>query len=201
MAGKPAVVEQSKARKIAQKFDGKTYGSETDIRNPYTYYDTYVLDHGTSPTTLFNNASAKNLSLSNYPYQQLPNGQSFDVTGLRVSYYSHALQDDATQQLMIDFLNSTVLQVQIVNKVPSFERNVAALIGGQMHVVTAPAVTVNSRNLTVWAGNTLIRFKEKIYLDRQTPWFVKIQKDAANNAALDGDFLRVEMIGRLEIQV
>jgi hypothetical protein len=193
--------EQAAARKVGEKFEGKTYGTETDTRNPYVYYDTYVLDAAAPPTVLFNNATAKLLSVSNYPYQQLPSGQSFDVTGLRVSYYCHALAADATQQLMIDFLNQAVLQVQIVNKVPSFERNVGALLGGQVQAVTAPAVTVNSRNLSIWTGNTVVRFKQKIFLDRQTPWMVRILKDAAPNAALTGDYLRVEMIGKLIIQV
>ena len=141
--------EQAVARKVSEKFTGKTYGGETDVRNPYVYYDTYVLDAAATPAVLFNNAAAKVLSLSNYPYQQLPSAQSFDVTGLRISYYAHALMADATQQLMIDFLNQCTLQVQIVNKVPTYERNVAALIGGQIQAVTAPAVTVGSRNLSL----------------------------------------------------
>jgi hypothetical protein len=201
MATQTAAVEQALSRKAGLKLEGKTYGTETDKRDPFTYYDTYVLDAAVPPAVLFNNAAAKVLSLSNYPYQQLPSGQSFDVHGLRVSYYSHALQADATQQLMLDFLNQCVLQVQIVNKVPSYERNVAALIGGQIQGVTAPAVTVGSRNLSIWTGNTLIKFKEKIFLDRQTPWMVRLLKDAPNNAALTGDYLRVEMIGTLILQV
>lgn len=201
MAPQTAAVEQALSRKAGLKLEGKTYGTETDKRDPFTYYDTYVLDAAVPPAVLFNNAAAKVLSLSNYPYQQLPSGQSFDVHGLRVSYYSHALQADATQQLMLDFLNNCVLQVQIVNKVPSYERNVAALIGGQIQAVTAPAVTVGSRNLSIWTGNTLIKFKEKIFLDRQTPWAVRLLKDIPNNAALTGDYLRVEMIGTLILQV
>jgi hypothetical protein len=193
--------EQSLSRKTGEKLEGKTYGAETDVRNPFCYYDSYVLDAAAPPTVLFNNAAAKVLSLSNYPYQQLPSGQSFDVHGLRVSYYGHALMADATQQLLLDFLNACVLRVVIVNKVPSFERTIAGLIGGAMQVVTAPAVTVNSRNLSVWQGDTVVKFKEKIFLDRQTPWTVRIEKDAANNAALTGDRIRVEMFGKLIIQV
>jgi hypothetical protein len=193
--------EQAVARKVTEKFSGKTYGGETDIRDPHVYYDTYTLDAAGTPAVLFNNAAAKVLSLSNYPFQQLPSAQSFDVTGLRVSYKAHALMDDATQQLLLDFLNVCTLRVSITNKVPVYERNVAALIGGQIQAVTAPAVTVGSRNLSQWIGNTVVKFKRKIYLDSQTPWTVRIEKDAAPNAALTADLLRVEMIGRLEIQV
>lgn len=193
-------VTQEKSRKVGESFDGKTYGEGIEIKNPYYYYDTHILDAGVVPVTLFNNAVARNLSLTNYPYQQLPSGQSFDITGMRVSYYSHALAADATQQLFLDWIQNTVLQVQIVNKVPSFERNLAALLGGQVQMVTAPAVTVGSRNLSVWTGNTVVKFKQKIYVDRQTPWFVRIQRDLANNAALTGDWLRVEMVGVLRQQ-
>jgi len=193
--------EQAVARKVSEKFTGKTYGGETDVRNPYVYYDTYTLDAAATPAVLFNNAAAKVLSLSNYPYQQLPSAQSFDVTGLRVSYKAHALMADATQQLLLDFLNACTLRIVITNKVASYERNLAALIGGQIQAVTAPAVTVNSRNLSQWTGNTVVKFKQKIFLDSQTPWTVRIEKDAAPNAALTADLLRVEMIGRLEIQV
>jgi len=199
----PAVnpkVEQELSRKTGESFEGKTYGKEVETKNPFYYYDTHILDAAVVPVTLFNNAIARNLSQTNYPYQQLPAGQSFDITGMRVSYYSHALAADATQQLFLDWINNVTVQVQIVNKVPSFERNLAALLGGQVQMVTAPALTVGSRNLSVWTGNTLVKFKEKIYVDRQTPWFVRLQRDVANNAALTGDWLRVEMQGILRQQ-
>jgi hypothetical protein len=194
-------VMQVKRRKVSQALEGQTYSASVEIKDPYVYYDTYTLDASALQTTLFNNAAAKARSLSNYQYQQLPNGQAFDVGGLRVSYYGHALMADATQQLLIDFLNKSVLQVQINNKVPSYERNLAALFGGQVQVVTAPAVTVGSRNLSVWTANTLVQFKKRIKLDQSTQWTVNILKDAAPNAALTGDYLRVEMIGKLTAQL
>jgi Tfp pilus assembly protein FimT len=108
---------------------------------------------------------------------------------------------DATQQLLLDWMNKAVLNIQIQNKVPIYERNLAAVIGGQIQVVTAPAVTVNSQNLSKWQGSTVIRFKRKIELDQKTQWQVNILQDAAANAALDGDYLRVETIGRLTAQL
>ena len=200
MAAQNARVEQELSRKVGDSFDGKTYGKGVEVKDPFVYFDTHILDAAVVPVTLFNNAIARNLSQTNYPYQQLPAGQSFDITGMRVSYYSHALATDATQQLFLDWINQVTVQVQIVNKVPSFERNLAAMLGGQVQMVTAPAVTVGSRNLSVWTGNTMIKFKEKIYVDRQTPWFVRLQRDVANNAALTADWLRVEMIGKLRQQ-
>lgn len=179
------------------KLEGRTYSKSMEVRDPFCYYDTHVLDATTSPTVLFNNSSAKARSLSNYQYQQLPAGQAFDVYALRIAYFASTAFADATQLLLTTWLNKAVLQVQINNKVPTYERNVGSLIGGQMHVVTAPAVTVNSRNLSIWTGNTVVKFKKKIQLDQQTQWTVNLLKDVANNAALTGDYLRVEMIGRL----
>jgi hypothetical protein len=190
-----------KRRETSAKLEGKTYSSAVEVKDPWVYYDTYTLDAAASPTVLFNNSSAKARSLSNYQYQQLPSGQAFDVYGLRVSYWAHAALDDAGQLDLTTFLAKSVLQVQINNKVPSYERNIAALIGGQIHAVTAPAVTVNSRNLSIWTGNTVVRFKKKIQLDQTTQWTVNILKDAANAAALTGDYLKVEMIGRLTAQL
>jgi len=195
-----AATEQ-KRRDVSSKLEGRTYAAAVEVKDPWAYYDTYVLDAAASPTVLFNNSSAKARSLSNYQYQQLPTGQAFDVAALRVSYWGHAAEADADQLSLITFLNKAVLQIQINNKVPTYERNLGALIGGQVHVVTAPAVTVNSRNLSVWTGNTVVRFKKKISLDQSTQWIVTILKDAANAAALTGDYLRVEMIGRLTAQL
>lgn len=194
-------VAEAKRHEVSKKLEGRTYSASVEVKDPWVYYDTHVLDASTSPTILFNNSSAKARSLSNYQYQQLPSGQAFDVYGLRVSYFGHAAEADADQLALITWLAKTVLQVQINNKVPQYERNLAALIGGAIQVVTAPAVTVNSRNLSVWTGNTVVKFKKKIELDQTTQWTVNILKDAANAAALTGDYLRVEMIGRLTAQL
>jgi hypothetical protein len=184
-------------RKASESLEGRTFSKTRDVRDPYVYFDTYVLDAAATPTVLFNNGSnAKARSLTNYPFQTLPSGQSFDIHGLRVAYSGHALMADATQQLLMAFLRVTVLQVQITNKVPTYERSLDSLFGGQIHVVTAPAVTVNSQNLSKWQGDTVIRFKKKIYLDQTVQCSVNLLKDAAPDAALTGDYLRVEWIGR-----
>ena len=188
-------------RNIASKLEGKTYSASVEVKDPWAYYDTYVLDAAVPPTILFNNAAAKARSLCNYQYQQLPSGQAFDITAMRVCYFAHAALADVDQLALITFLAKSVLQVQINNKVPQYERNIGSLIGGQIHAVTAPAVTVNSRNLSVWTGDTVVRFKKKIALDQTTQWTVNILKDAANAAALTGSYLRVEMIGRLTAQL
>lgn len=179
------------------KLEGRTYSEKMEVRDPWTYYDTYVLDAATSPTILFNNSSSKALSLSNYQYQQLPAGQAYDVYGLRVSYYASTAFSDVTALLWTTFINKAVMQFVINNKVPTFERNIGAIIGGAVQIITAPAVTVNSQVLSKWTADTVVKFKKKIELDQQTQWTVKILKDVANNAALTGDYLRVELIGRL----
>jgi PhoPQ-activated pathogenicity-related protein len=192
-----AVKQQKKRESVDEQLNNKTYSAAVEIKDPWIYYDTYVLDVLTSPAILFNNAVAKTRSLSNYTYQQLPSGQSFDVTGVRVSYNSITALSDIAQLALIAFINICTFQIQINNKVPSYERNLGALIGGQLQVVTAPAVTVASRNLSVWTGSTVVKFRKKIMLDQTTQWTVNILKDAAAAAALTGDNLRVEMIGKL----
>lgn len=192
---------EARRRNVSSKLEGRTYAAAIEVKDPYVYYDTYVLDASAAPTILFNNAAAKARSLSNYQYQQLPSGQAFDIYSLRLSYFAHAALADADQLALITFLNKAVIQVQINNKVPIYERNIGALIGGQIQAVTAPAVTVNSRNLSIWTGNTVVRFKKKISLDQTTQWTVNIVKDAANAAALTGNYMRVEAIGRLTAQL
>jgi hypothetical protein len=115
------------------------------------------------------------------------------------------------QLAIMSFLSTSVIQIQINNKVPVYERNIAAVFGGQMHILSAPAVTVNSANLSKWTADTVVHFKNKISLDQTTQWTVNILKDVAPAASLgDGvaatwnttsDFLRVEMIGRLTAQL
>ena len=187
----------TKREAVSAKLDNKTYSAAVEVKDPWVYYDTYTLDASASPTILFNNSSAKARSLSNYQYQQLPSGQAFDIYGLRVSFWGSAAQSDVDMLAMTAFFAKAVLQVQINNKVPQYERNLAALLGGGVSVVTAPAVTVNSQNLTKWNADTVVRFKKKINLDQTTQWTVNILKDAANAANLTGSYLRVEMIGCL----
>jgi hypothetical protein len=187
----------TKREQVSAKLDNKTYSAAVEVKDPWVYYDTYTLDASASPTILFNNSSAKARSLSNYQYQQLPSGQAFDIDGLRVSFWGSAAQSDVDMLAMTTFFAKAVLQVQINNKVPQYERNLAALLGGGVSVVTAPAVTVNSQNLTTWNADTVVRFKKKINLDQTTQWTVNILKDAANAANLTGSYLRVEMIGCL----
>jgi hypothetical protein len=179
------------------RLKNKTYSNAIEVRDPWVYFDTYTLDAATADTELFNNAAAKARHLSNYPYQQIPMGQAFDISGLRVSYFGHAAHDDTAHLALLTFLNGTSIELQVHGKVPVYQRNLAAMFGGQIQVLTAPAVTVNSRNLSVWTGNTVVKLKEKVYLDENARCKVTIIKNAANAAALTGDFLRVEWIGCL----
>lgn len=195
-------VHQQKRRQVSQKLEGRTYAAAVEVKNPWCYYDTYVLDATATTTVLFNNASGTKVrSLTNYPYQQLPAGQAYDVYGLRVMYWAHAAMTDVMHLALTTWLNKSLLQFQISNKVPSYERTLAGLIGGQIQAVTAPAVTVNSRDFTVWTANTLVAFKQKISLDQTIQWQINIVKDAANDAAITADYLRVEIMGRLTAQL
>lgn len=197
---KEAAAEQRR-RNVSQKLEGRTYSASVEVRDPWVYFDTYVLDAAAADTVLFSNAASRAEHLSNYPYQQLPMGQAFDIYALRLSYFAHAALDDAGQLALMTFLNGSSFEIQINGKVPQYQRNIGAMIGGQVQAVTAPAVTVNSRNLSVWTGNTVVKMKEKIYLDQQARCQVNIIKNAANAAALTGDFFRVEWIGRLTGQL
>jgi len=179
------------------KLKGRTYSGAMEVKDPHVFYDTYTLDASAAATQLFNNGAPKVIQLSNYPYTNLPMGQAFDVHGLRVSWWGHAALDDAGQLALTTYMNRTYINLKIANKNASYERNLGALFGGQVHVVTAPAVTVNSRNLSVWTGNTLVKFNKKIEIDETVQFTVNLEKVAANAAALTGDYLRVELIGRL----
>jgi hypothetical protein len=190
-----------KRQTVSEKLSNQTYSGAVEVKDPWVYYDTYVLDALVPPTVMFNNAVAKARSLTNYTFQQLPSGQSFDITGMRVSYTSITALTDVAALALLAFLRVAVLQVVINNKVPTYERTLAGLIGGQLQVITAPAVTVNSQILSKWQADTVVHFKKAIKLDQTVQWTVNILKDAANAASLTGDYLRVEMIGRLTAQL
>jgi hypothetical protein len=194
-------IDTARRRLAASKLEGRTYSGSIEIRDPWVYHDTLVLAHLTGPLVLFSNATTVARSLTNYPYKVLPQGQAFDIHALRVCYYAHAPAADATQQLFLDWINRTVLNLQISNKQPTYERNLGSLVGGQVQIVTAPAATVNSQNLSKWQASTIVRLKQKIEVDQNIQWMVNILQDAGANAALDGDYLRVEAIGRLTAQL
>jgi len=176
--------------------EGRSF--DDTIRDPFVYFDTYVLAAGGGTITLFNNSanSGKTAAQTNYSFQQLPSGQAFDIQGIRVSYYAHALMADATQQLFLDWCNTCVFELHITNLTAVYQRPLASLLGGQVQAVTAPAVTVNSKNLSSWTADTVIRFKNKVYVDQQVQATVDLVQMAAPNAALSGDYLRVEWLGR-----
>lgn len=179
------------------KMRGRTYSGAIEVKDPFIYFDTQIIDAATANQQLFNNGVPKAIQLSNYPYTNLPMGQAFDIHGLRVSWWGHAAESDVDQLALTTFLNQTYVNLKIANKNPSYERNLAALFGGQVQVVTAPAVTVNSRNLSVWTGNTTVKFNKKIEIDETVQFTFNIEKMAAAAAAIRGDYLRVELIGRL----
>lgn len=194
-------LDVAKRRLASSKLEGRTYSGSIEVKDPWVYFDTAVLAATAGILTLFSSVATAARSLTNYPYKELPQGQAFDIHALRVAYYGHAPMADATQQLFLDWINKAVLTIQIQNKVPIYERNLGSMIGGQVQIVTAPAVTVNSKNLSQWTAATVVRFKKKIELDQKTQWLVNIIQDATANAALTGDYLRVEAIGRLTAQL
>jgi hypothetical protein len=194
-------VSMAQHRLASQKLEGRTYSGSIEVKDPWVYWDSIVLAAVAGTLTFFSSAVVAAKHLSNYGYKELPTGQAFDVHALRIAYYGHALMADATQQLFLDWINTSTLEFRIENKVPLYERNLGSMFGGQVQAVTAPAVTVNSKNLSQWTASTVVRFKKKIELDQKTQWKINIQQNAAANAALNGDILRVEAIGRLTAQL
>jgi hypothetical protein len=188
---------ETERRNAQQDLSGKSFSNKKDIRDPFVYFDTATLAHAAATIVLFNNgSSSKNLSISNYPFQALPTGQSFDIHNIRLSYTSHAPMVDATQQYLLTWLACAVLQIGLINQAPKYERTLAGLIGGQTHAILSPAATYASRNMTSWTADTVVSLKKKIYIDQNVQLQIKILQDAAANAALDGDLVRLELIGR-----
>lgn len=147
--------------------------------------------------TLFNNSASRAEDLSNYQYQQIPQGQAFDIMAMQLQYIAGALKTDAMLNNLVLWMNQAVVEISVANKTPSFQCNLALAFGGAMFLRTAPAVTVNSGFMSNYNANGIIPFQKKIYLDQGTKFTVDIKQTIANDAGLTGDKLRVGLIGKL----
>jgi hypothetical protein len=186
------------SRKRAQAtLEGKTYGSQKEIKSPWIYFDTFILAAAAGKVTLFNNSASRSEDLSNYQYQQIPQGQAFDIFAMQLQYIAHAAQDDAALTALILWMNQATIEISVANKTPTYQNNLAVAMGGALLVMTAPAVTVNSKILSNYNANGIIPFQKKIQLDQGTKFTVDIKQTIANAAALTGDKLRVALIGKL----
>jgi hypothetical protein len=184
-------------RKAASQLEGKTYGSQKEVKSPWTYYDTYILAAAAGKVTLFNNSVSRAEDLSNYQYQQIPQGQAFDIMAMQLQYIGSALKTDVMLNNLVLWMNQAVIEVVVANKTPTFQSNLALALGGAMFLRTAPAVTVNSGFMSNYNANGIIPFQKKIYLDQGTKFTVDIKQTIANDAGLTGDKLRVGLIGKL----
>lgn len=184
-------------KRAAAALEGKTYGSQKERKSPWVYFDTYILAAAAGKVTLFNNSTSRAQDLSNYQYQQVPQGQAFDIVAMQLQYVGHAALDDAALNNFILWANQATIELTIANKVPHYQNNLLLAIGGAMAVLTAPAVTVNSKILSNYNANGIIPFAKKIQLDQGTKFTVDINQTIANAAGLTGDKLRVGLIGNL----
>jgi hypothetical protein len=191
-------IEQANQRKRAQStLEGKTYGSQKEVKAPWIYFDTYILAAAAGKVTLFNNSASRAEDLSNYQYQQIPQGQAFDIVAIQLQYVGSALKTDVMLNNMILWMNQATIELSIANKTPHFQCNLALAMGGAFFVQTAPAVTVNSKFMSNYNANGIISLQKKIQLDQGTKFTFDIKQTIANDAGLTGDKLKVGLIGRL----
>jgi hypothetical protein len=190
-----AKAEHQKSLAAAERLSGKSYGGKIVVDNPWVYYDTYVLAAAGGVSTLFNNAAPRARYLSNYPFQFLPKGQAFDIYGFRFHYFSITAASDVNMLAILKWLNQTVVNVAVNNLTPQYEQNLADAFGGALHIVTAPAVTVNSQVQSKWQANGNIVLKKPILVDENVQFLATFTEGAANVAGMTGDYMRVEAVG------
>lgn len=184
-------------RRAASQLEGKTYGSQKEVKAPWVYYDTYVLAAAAGKVTLFNNSASRAEDLSNYQYQQIPQGQSFDISAMQIQYIGSALKTDVMLNNLILWMNQAVIEVVVANKTPTYQNNLGCAIGGALLIRTAPAVTVNSNFGSNYNANGIVVFGKKIMLDQGTKFTVDLKQTIANDAGLTGDKLKISLIGKL----
>jgi len=191
-------IEQANSRKRAQStLEGKTYGSQKEVKAPWIYFDTYVLAHAAGKTTLFNNSQSRAEDLSNYQYQQIPQGQAFDIVAIQLQYIGAVLKTDVMLNNLVLWMNQATIELVVANKTPHYQNNLALAVGGAFFVQTAPAVTVNSKFMSNYNANGIIALQKKIQLDQGTKFTFDIKQTIAPDAGLDGDKLKVGLVGRL----
>jgi hypothetical protein len=125
--------------------------------------------------------------------ESVPSSQKWTFWKFTCQYQAIAVRTDAQIQNILDYFRTTTIRCVINSKDDMFRLPLWKFMG-HMQLISAPAVTVNSRfPQSIFTGS--FEMKIPIVLQSLTDWEVKIEPLVASAAALDNDFIGFEFDG------
>ena len=178
--------------------------SDGGDRLHWEYYDRFSLAHGTTVNDLFVTANGQNnktMADTNITLGgQMPNSQRFTVRKFAIQYISNtAITAGATIELINKWIDNTVMAFQINNKFDLIELPLSRMFG--MSFSTAAAMSAATSTLPTQYGifnGLYILGHAPVVLAGQTGFKARFTSYTANDASIDGDQVRMSMIGKLD---
>jgi hypothetical protein len=125
--------------------------------------------------------------------ESIPASQKWTFWKLQLWYLSSTAKSDVLIQNILDYFRTTTVRCVINSKDDIFRLPLWKFLGSPQ-MVSAPAVTVNSRfPQSIYTGAW--ELKIPIVLQALTDWEVKIEPLVASVAGLDNDFIAFEFDG------
>lgn len=176
------------------KYADGTFGQGTEWLHDFLFDRFRLLAANPLTTALFRDkpGSARNGVVltavdTNNKGDRVPTKQKWYLWMLSLVYQTAAAQSDAELQAILDFFRVTNLVFRIENLDIMFSAPIS-YFRPCIQVVTAPAVTVNSRFPQQDNGNGK-EFRVPLVLEENAVWHLDIEQTAASAGALDNDFL------------
>lgn len=125
--------------------------------------------------------------------ESVPSSQKWTFWKFTCQYQAIAARTDVQIQNILDYFRTTTIRCVINSKDDMFRLPLWKFMG-HPQLISAPAVTVNSRfPSAIFSG--VFEMKIPIVLQSLTDWEVKIEPLVASAAALDNDFIGFEFDG------
>lgn len=123
--------------------------------------------------------------------EQVPSSQKWTLTKLQVTYMAILARTDLLIQSILDYYRTTSFSLKINSKDAMFILPLWKF-GGHPQMISAPAVTVNSRYPQAIFSAVWDFSDTPIVLQANTNWGVEVEPQVASAAGIDGDFLGFE---------
>lgn len=187
------------------QLDEGTYAKSGGEIRSWDYWSQYVVAADTVVKQLFatqkGGTDFTRLDQTNIPTAgQIPSSQKLVIKGIALEYVGGAAKADANIIAIRKWLATTVLQVQINDKAPSFQMSLSRLMGLSLFLFNDPTTAAEPVSFTSRENASPIYLLERpITLAAQTPFNVSITPGvaAAAQQATDVDVLYVHLLGDL----
>jgi hypothetical protein len=177
-----------------------THGAGGEIID-WSYYDTIVVAAGTTSHSMFSvpRSAAKPQHLTNMLLGgQMPNGQRHTVHAIKFMYTTSAVRGSALVQNYYDLLNQSTIEFFIPGKDSLLTVTLMELAGMASNFALTPTVAGDNVDVNRPRFHGIFPLNSPIILAGQTTFEVRLTHWVAAAAALNGDFIRLSLNGKLE---